>query len=370
MPILVSVIVPIFNAEKYLLACIESIAKQKINGDMEIICVDDGSSDNSICILRNLASVYQQIQILQQSNQGLSAARNSGLDKARGKYIVFVDADDKLGGKSCTGNELQSLIDPLENDASVDFSVGKVNVVYEFDSDRKLSDANYYKLPFLGKKQLSDQEIFELHCSAWSKCFRKKIIDELSLRYPINLHFEDAYWHPCYMCKHPVGYGVDRVVYSYFRRESGIMFKTFQSKDSKLAFEHILIAELIYKNFQKLNLLNQKLELLLKIFETSYHFALWHSSEKDALLIMWKTGEILRKNQINCTNSTLLSDLKSGLPERIFSYDKNIEKEAIKWRKLMEILEKIFPPNTFRRKIAINSIVVAYSRFAKHLFHW
>ena len=369
MPVLVSVIVPVYNTSTYLATCVESILRQNVKGGIEVICVNDGSTDDSINILLRLANDYPQIKIIQQNNFGLSAARNAGLEIAAGKYIVFVDSDDKLGGESFTrGDELSSLIAPLENDPTIDLSIGRVSLVYEFDSDQKISDANYYLLPFLGKKKLSDQEVFQLHCSAWSKCYRKRIIEELHLRYPIGLHFEDAYWHACYLCEHPVVYGVNRVVYTYYRRKAGIMYQTFQAKNSHLAFEHVLIGELIYKNFKKNNLLNQKLDYVLKILETSYHFALWHSPDRDALLIMWKTGKVLRENDIDCSNSILLSNLKSGLPNKIFSYDKNIEKEAIKWRKLIKLLEIIFPPDTFRRKMAINLITAMYSRFGAHLF--
>lgn len=94
MPIL-SVIVPVYNVEKYLNECLESISKQSFK-DIEIICINDGSTDNSYNILKQWELKDNRIIILSQTNKGLSATRNVGIQKATGKYISFVDSDDKL----------------------------------------------------------------------------------------------------------------------------------------------------------------------------------------------------------------------------------------------------------------------------------
>jgi glycosyltransferase involved in cell wall biosynthesis len=91
----ISVIVPVYNSEKYLNDCILSIAAQTIE-DIEIICVNDGSTDGSEALLQELQHSDSRIHIYSQSNQGVSAARNIGLHKATGEYIAFVDADDFL----------------------------------------------------------------------------------------------------------------------------------------------------------------------------------------------------------------------------------------------------------------------------------
>lgn len=92
MPI-VSVIVPVYNAEKHLETCIQSICAQTLH-DIEIICVDDGSSDGSAEILRRLAAADSRILVLAQDNAGAGAARNLGMRHAGGKYLSFLDADD------------------------------------------------------------------------------------------------------------------------------------------------------------------------------------------------------------------------------------------------------------------------------------
>lgn len=90
----VSVIVPVYNSEKFLSRCLDSIVAQK--GSFEIIAVNDGSTDKSRQILEAYAQKYKNIIVVNQENKGVSAARNQGMAKADGKYITFVDSDDWL----------------------------------------------------------------------------------------------------------------------------------------------------------------------------------------------------------------------------------------------------------------------------------
>ena len=90
----VSIIVPIFNVDKYLEACLDSLICQTLK-DIEIICVNDGSTDNSLEILNQYQGKEKRLKIFSQENKGVSAARNLGLQIAKGDYILFVDADDE-----------------------------------------------------------------------------------------------------------------------------------------------------------------------------------------------------------------------------------------------------------------------------------
>ena len=91
----VSIIVPIYNTEKYLYECINSILKQNLT-EIEIICINDGSSDNSENIIKNFQSKDSRIKYIKQQNQGLSAARNKGILESKSKYVMFVDSDDYI----------------------------------------------------------------------------------------------------------------------------------------------------------------------------------------------------------------------------------------------------------------------------------
>ena len=91
----VSVIVPVYNDELYLSNCLESLINQSLK-DIEIICINDGSSDNSLSILEDYSDKDDRISYYSQANKGPGAARNKGIEKAKGDYIAFVDADDWL----------------------------------------------------------------------------------------------------------------------------------------------------------------------------------------------------------------------------------------------------------------------------------
>lgn len=94
-PPLITVIVPVYNSEKFLEPCISSILAQSYN-HLEILCINDGSTDNSLDILEQMACSDPRIKVFNQENAGVSSARNAGLNMARGDYITFVDSDDAL----------------------------------------------------------------------------------------------------------------------------------------------------------------------------------------------------------------------------------------------------------------------------------
>lgn len=95
----VSIVIPVYNVESYLEECMESVINQSLD-DIEIICINDGSTDSSLKILERYESKYNNIIVINQENKGLSASRNIGIRKARGKYIYFLDSDDFINIKS------------------------------------------------------------------------------------------------------------------------------------------------------------------------------------------------------------------------------------------------------------------------------
>ena len=95
-----SIIVPVYNAEKYLSDCLKSLIGQTCS-DVEIICINDGSTDNSLKILQEYANKDSRIKIINQENQGVSIARNNGINIAQGEYLLFVDADDWISESMC-----------------------------------------------------------------------------------------------------------------------------------------------------------------------------------------------------------------------------------------------------------------------------
>lgn len=96
----VSVIIPVYNVEPYLSSCLDSVCHQTLR-DIEIICINDGSTDRSLDILQSYAERDSRIQVYSQENRGPGKARNAGIYRAHGEYIQFVDSDDMLAGAGC-----------------------------------------------------------------------------------------------------------------------------------------------------------------------------------------------------------------------------------------------------------------------------
>lgn len=106
---LISIIIPVYNTSKYLTRCLESIIKQTYQ-NIEIICIDDGSTDNSFKIIKKYATKDPRIKALSQANSGQSSARNKGIKKATGKYICFIDSDDEIAP-----TYIEQLLNSLDN---------------------------------------------------------------------------------------------------------------------------------------------------------------------------------------------------------------------------------------------------------------
>ncbi len=156
----VSIIIPVYNVEKYLEECLDSAVNQTLK-DIEIICVNDGSTDNSLDILKKYERKYKNITIINQENKGLSGARNSGLKIAKGKYVYFFDSDDIIDinlCKECYEISETKELDILTFDASVFYDDNSLESIHKFDYSRKdilneevMKGDDYYNYSYLNK---------------------------------------------------------------------------------------------------------------------------------------------------------------------------------------------------------------------------
>lgn len=185
-----SVILPIYNVEKYLRECVDSILGQTYT-DFELILVDDGSKDLSGNICDEYAEKDSRVKVIHKENGGQSSARNSGFDNASGKYIVFIDSDDFLTSDSFLF-DLHSRIAKCECDI----------VLYKhskfYDSNGQMDECNY-SLDI--KYENTDELLFELvkkdayFGMAWTKAFRRNLAFENKVRFDTSLSCEDMDWY-------------------------------------------------------------------------------------------------------------------------------------------------------------------------------
>ena len=169
-----SIIVPIYNVDKYIEECINSVLEQKYD-NYELILVDDGSTDNSGMICDKYAEKNQNIIVIHKKNGGVSDARNIGIDRAQGKYIVFLDGDDVL-----TSNCLQN-INTILNNELIDILICNFNVYGK--------DIKNEKMDIKSINTISDYiNLFnDIPCSAWRNVYRKNLIDKYKIKFTKGL---------------------------------------------------------------------------------------------------------------------------------------------------------------------------------------
>lgn len=180
---LISVIVPIYNTEKYLCKCVDSIINQTYT-NLEIILVNDGSSDNCGKICDEYAKKDNRIKVIHKLNGGLSDARNVGIKKAKGKYISFVDSDDYIN---------KNMIDVLFNlqlSNKSDISIISYKVVY----DNNIVDENFKKIsePIILNKYQALLYLFydnKIGNYAWNKLYKKELFN--NMEFPKGKKMED-----------------------------------------------------------------------------------------------------------------------------------------------------------------------------------
>lgn len=246
---LLSIIVPVYNVEKYLIPCLESINNQTFQ-NMEIICVEDASTDNSREVLKEYVAKNPRFKIiLKEKNEGLSQARNSGISQSRAPYIAFVDSDDTIHPKMYE-KMMAAMIQ-----SNVDVVVCGVNVNYEDEClFMKPGDDRYFYLKESGLREINGTTLRDCNVVAWNKIFRKSLIDTYSLTFPVGMHFEDNAFFWKYFTHAKNVFYLKTKLYKYFRRLNSITGNIIIQNDIK-HLDRIRILEDIQNHLTKYNLL-------------------------------------------------------------------------------------------------------------------
>ena len=198
---ILSVIIPIFKTEKYLSDCLESVCSQDLD-DMEIICVNDGSPDRSADIVREWQTRDPRIRLIVQENQGISCARNAGLQIATGEYVYFLDSDDRLSGKevlrSCSEQMTADILDVLCASATVFYDPPELEGKVLTSQHTLFSLKQSYPGVFAGADLIELMRQNVDWCAAVStKMFRREFLIRNKLAFiPGQIH-EDEYYSFC-----------------------------------------------------------------------------------------------------------------------------------------------------------------------------
>lgn len=171
-----SVIIPIFNAEKTLKRCLDSLVAERYP-NMELILVNDGSKDSSLIICQDYAERFENVRVIDKENGGVSTARNAGLDAAQGQYILFVDSDDYVP------DNFFSILDATEPSDLVRFS-------YCVDAGNSKRTVQHTPVEAEGREQIIPLVIDAICSKAlnppWAKLYRRDIIEKYHIRFPVG----------------------------------------------------------------------------------------------------------------------------------------------------------------------------------------
>ena len=191
----ISIIVPIYNVEKYIYDCLNSVANQTFT-NIECLLIDDKGLDNSIDIAKEFIATYRgniKFKIISHEiNLGLSEARNTGIKHSKGEYLFFLDSDDEI-----SPNCIELLYDIAKKNSS-DFVIGNITIKGESAHGKSLQSSNF--LPTNRKKLYSNKEIVKAYfrnqwfVMAWNKLIKREFILNNKLWFPKGLLHEDHYW--------------------------------------------------------------------------------------------------------------------------------------------------------------------------------
>ena len=232
----ISIIIPVYNVERYLRTCLDSVVNQTLDG-IEIIAVNDGSTDNSLKILEEYQSKYSdRMKVFSTENRGVSHARNYGLARASGDYIQFVDSDDFIELDMC-----EKLYNKAkENDYDL-VICGRYNV-YEREHINELNK-EAPKLIYLNRGftlQDNKYEFAQILPFPWDKLFKRKLLE--GMEFPEKMRFEDLVFVYKVCCRVKSVGIVDEPLYNYRRTSQGGFLQSFseQTLDIVKAFRLVI----------------------------------------------------------------------------------------------------------------------------------
>ena len=319
----ISVIIPAYNAEKYLTETLDSVVSQTMSdSDYEIIIVNDGSSDHTADILQQYKKSHSNITIINQENGGPASARNTGLSAAKGEYIYFFDADDLL-----INNALEAMFTKAMTE-NADLVIGtydvlntyKLSAVHTLDNLIVLDDIDKYNTDILWTFSLSN------------KLFKRELIEKYTLRFPDISYSEDGAFLVQFLYRSSKITGLNQIIFHYRRyNEEDAQSITASVSESKIrdyitAHKMILdcakesflrdfpayatIEDAIADNEEISNYLNTIIHKELLILLNRFYAKFWTLDASTAQFLLAQIND-----KLELLNMKGLCELRTALPE-------------------------------------------------------
>lgn len=301
---LISIIIPVYNIGKYLRRCLDSVVNQTYK-NIEIICIDDGSTDNSGSICDEYAEKDARVKVIHKVNGGVSAARNSGLELMRGVYFTFVDGDDYLRN-NCIEYMYATMTANKSDLIQIEFVTGHDDAFPDIKSKEALLLYDKYKA-------LSG---FKTHSTAWGKLYKAEIHSHI--RFPVGLINEDEATYYQYVYSSNLICISNQRCYYYYQSSNSIM------RNNRISMDFVQIY-------------NDRL----RYFEEKDDYLYKKTCERYALVLILSYGSFLRKKAFKEQLDVLQSEYKKIYDIAITSADIKYKLPIYMFNVLPDITAKI-----------------------------
>ncbi len=257
----ISIIVPVYNAEKYLEKCLDSLKKQT-KKEIEWIIINDGSTDHSEEIIKKVKD--KRLKYFKNKNQGIGKTRNFGIEKATGEYIMFLDSDDTLAKDA-----VEKMYEKVKNE---DLDVAICDFYKEYDNGQ----IEEIRTPDFESASLKENpDIITEYLCPWAKIYRRSLIEKNKIRFPENLKYEDApFVIKSLVCAKKIG--KVRECLNYYRIHE--MSET--TVRDRRCFDILKIVDLMRKEIKEKEYLKEKMDKLTVRILTNYTIQQRNQQEK------------------------------------------------------------------------------------------
>ena len=260
----VSIIVPVYNGEKYIKECVESLQNQNYK-NIEIIVVNDGSSDNTEKIVNRIVSSDNRVILINQQNLGVSAARNNGIKQSSGKYLTFVDSDDKVSKEYI--NYLVSLIE----DNNCDISLTRTAIKFNKTTKNFNDDVEDTIEIFDGVGAANEMLLYKIIISSWNKMFKRDLLIKNDIFFNKKLSFGEGFEFVINAFLHSKKVAIGNKKYYFYRVDNINSVMTKFSR--KLVTGSIDSQNSIKQMVEKIDSTSNKMKLL-----NSCKYSMWHTN--------------------------------------------------------------------------------------------
>lgn len=223
---LISIIVPVYNCEKYISKLVDSINNQTYQ-NFELFLIDDGSTDNTSLVLQKLKSSNERIKVIFKKNSGVSDTRNYGLKIANGKYIIFLDADDYVEKNYL--EDMMNIMNKYKPELIIQGYYSETDTLKNYKLDTISMKEKYYNNKASIKEDLVEMWDRHLLYNIWNKVYVKKIIDDNNIKFPEYNWGEDIEFNRLYLLNINTAYNTSNCYYHYIRERNGAVTNKYQT---------------------------------------------------------------------------------------------------------------------------------------------